>query len=85
MTIQENVKNSQSATSIFFKYNRNGKSISKPTDWQREEPQNQVLVVSTRTSSALSQETLQPTNDFRCKEKVASKRYKSHESKIRIA
>ena len=55
-----------------------------------ENPESQVLVVNTGTSSSLSQETLQiPTSDFRCKEKLALKlnslndrkaRYESHKT-----
>ena len=55
-----------------------------------EDPESQVLVVNTGTSSSLSQETLQiPTSDFRCKEKITLKlnslndrkaRYESHKT-----
>ena len=74
MSTQGNVGNSQSATSIFFEHKTNDKSISKPTKRQKEDPKSQVLVVNTETLSLSSQETLQmPTNDFRCKAKIALK------------
>ena len=57
---------------------------------QREDPESQVLAVNIRTSSSLSQETLQiPTSDFRYKEKIVLKlnslndkkaRYESHKA-----
>ena len=74
MSTQGKVRNSKSATSIFFERKTNNKNISKPTKRQREDPKSQVLVANTGTSSSLSQETLQiPTSDFRCKEKIALK------------
>ena len=90
MSTQGNVRNSQSATSSFFERKTNDKNISKPTKRQREDPESQVLVVNTGTSSSLSQEMLQiPTSDLRYKEKIALKlnsfndkkaRYESHKT-----
>ena len=80
MTLHGNVKNSQSVTSIFFECKRNDKSILKPTKWEREELSNQDLGVSSRTLPSLSQETSQPTNNFRFKEKILEKRYESYKS-----
>lgn len=84
MTLHGNVKNSQSVMLIFFECKRSDKSILKPMKWQRKEPDNQDLGVSSRTLPLLSQETSQPTNNFRCKEKILEKRYESHKSKIQI-
>ena len=57
MLTQGNVRNSQSTTSIFFERKTNDKNILKPTKRQREDPESQVLVVTTKTSSSLSEET----------------------------
>ena len=82
MSTQENVRNSQSATSILFERKANDSSISKPTKRQRKDPKNQVLVGNTETSSSFSQETLQvPANNFRCKEKIALKLNSLNEKK----
>ena len=62
MSAQGNVRNSQSATSIFFERKANDKNLTKPIKRQREEPENQVLVVNAGTSSSLSQATLQIPN-----------------------
>ena len=84
MSTQENVRNSQSATSVFFERKKNDKNIAKPTKRQREDPESQVLVVNTRTSLSLSQEALQiPTSDFRCKEKIALKLNSLNDKKAR--
>ena len=77
-----------SVTSIFFEHKTNDKNISKPTKFPREDPEGQVLAVSSGTSSSLSQEMLQiPSNNFRCKEKIAlklssvnEKRYELHKT-----
>ena len=58
MSTQWNVRNSQSATSVFLERITNDKNISKPTKRQRENPESHVLVANTGTSSSLSQETL---------------------------
>ena len=77
-----------SVTSIFFEHKTNDKNISKPTKFPREDPEGQVIAVSSGTSSSLSQEMLQtPSNNFRCKEKIAlklrsvnEKRYELHKT-----
>ena len=58
MSTQWNVRNSQSATSVFLERITIDKNISKPTKRQRENPESHVLVANTGTSSSLSQETL---------------------------
>ena len=84
MSTQGNVRNSQSATRIFFERKTNDKNISKPMKSQRKDPESQVLVVNTGTSSSLSQETLQiPTSDFRCTEKIALKLNSLNDKKAR--
>ena len=84
MSTQWNVRNSQSATSVFLERITNDKNISKPTKRQRENPESHVLVANTGTSSSLSQETLQiPTSGFRCKEKIALKVFNFNDKKAR--
>ena len=74
MSTQGNVRNSQSAASIFFSRKANDENISKPIKNQREDPKGQVLLGITEISPSLSQETLQiPTSDLRYEEKIALK------------
>ena len=84
MSTQGNARNSQSATSIFFEGKANSKIISKPTTRQREDPNSQFLAENTKTSSSLSQVMLQiPTDDFKCKAKIALKLNSLNDKKAR--
>ena len=91
---QENVRNSQSATSLFFEGREKEKYVSQPSKRQIEKPEHQAIVINTPNlnshSSALAQETFEvPPFKNKSKEKLALKlnslndrkaRYKSHRS-----
>ena len=81
MSTKENVRNSQSAKSIFIERKSNDKNISKPTKRQREDPKNQVLVVTLGSRHRYLKKHYK--YQFRCKEKIALKLNSLNDKKAR--
>ena len=78
MNKQGNVRNSQSATPLFFERREEEETVSQPSKRQREEPEHQTIVINTPSlngnSSTLVQETLEvPACNNKLKEKLALK------------